>query len=130
MTLLKWGGLAVLCLASLLFSCPSSWLDRMLAYRTAGQWRLMDARGTIWSGSARLTRLSGDGSVQVLHAVKWSFQPQLLRSLRLSWMLGADGRPGELSWGRGERPGRLPDVLPGDFLLLMPSGEKTLSQAE
>lgn len=55
------GGVLGLMAALLLFA-PASWLASALSSATSGQLQLLDARGTVWNGSARLAFSGGAGS--------------------------------------------------------------------
>ena len=49
-------------LIALLLSAPAAWLAAVLHRASSGQLQLVDARGTVWSGSARLLLTGGAGS--------------------------------------------------------------------
>lgn len=55
------GAVVGLALALLLFA-PARWLGSAVAQLTAGRVLLLDARGTVWQGSARLVLAGGVGS--------------------------------------------------------------------
>lgn len=49
-------------LVTLIWFAPAAWLVSAVANATAGQVQLVDARGSIWTGSARLVLAGGAGS--------------------------------------------------------------------
>ncbi len=61
-----WGWATVGALLGLFFTliwfAPADWLSSAVARATAGQVQLIDARGTVWTGSARLVLAGGVGS--------------------------------------------------------------------
>lgn len=75
-----WAGsglLAGLVLAWLLFA-PAHWLAAGLAWASAGHVVLEDARGTVWSGSARCALAGGSGSrdaVALPSRLTWQIRP-------------------------------------------------------
>lgn len=71
------GGLIGL-LTTLVFFAPASWLASALSSATAGQLQLIEARGTVWTGSARLLLSGGAGSrdsAALPGAVDWTLRP-------------------------------------------------------
>ena len=66
---------------ALLWFAPSAWLAQAVAAATAGRVQLLDARGTVWTGSARVLLSGGAGS-----------RDQAVLPGRLDWQL----RP---AWG-------------------------------
>ena len=72
-----WGAALGLVLAVLVFA-PASWLANGVTQATAGQLQLQDARGTVWSGSARLALTGGAGSRDSTFLpgrVQWQLRP-------------------------------------------------------
>ena len=69
-------------MAALVFFAPASWLAAALASATVGQLRLIETRGTVWTGSGRLMLSGGEGS-----------RDNALLPGRLDWTL----RPGWLA---------------------------------
>jgi len=55
------GGLLGLALSMVLFA-PARWLSALVQQASRGQVLLLDTRGTVWAGSARVTVTGGDGS--------------------------------------------------------------------
>ncbi|MEY4100211.1 MAG: hypothetical protein RL300_1382, partial [Pseudomonadota bacterium] len=55
------GGLLGLALSTVLFA-PARWLSAWVQQASRGQVLLIDTRGTVWAGSARVTLTGGDGS--------------------------------------------------------------------
>jgi general secretion pathway protein N len=73
------GVLTGLLLSVLLFA-PARWLAAVVRQASSGQVLLHDARGTVWSGSARLTLTGGAGSVDAAtlpSRLDWHLQPGL-----------------------------------------------------
>jgi len=81
----RWGlaGAIAGVLCGLVWFAPAHWLARVVATTTGGQVALLDARGTVWQGSARLVLSAGTGS------------------------MGATALPGRLAWTVAMRPGFL-----------------------
>lgn len=76
-----WGlsGLLLGALLSVLWFAPARWLADAVRQASAGQVLLQDARGTVWSGSARLTLTGGTGSVasaSLPTRLVWRLQPE------------------------------------------------------
>ncbi|MCY7317117.1 MAG: type II secretion system protein N [Ramlibacter sp.] len=75
------GGGAVLgLLLALLLFAPARWLAAAVAQASAGQVLLDDARGTVWSGSARLLLAGGAGSndaAALPGRLDWRIRPAL-----------------------------------------------------
>ncbi|MDD5030364.1 MAG: type II secretion system protein N [Rhodoferax sp.] len=66
-------------LALLLFA-PARWLGGGLAQASGGQFQLIDARGTVWHGSAGLTLTGGPGSTDAATLpgrLDWQMRPAL-----------------------------------------------------
>ncbi|MDO8279900.1 MAG: type II secretion system protein N [Burkholderiaceae bacterium] len=73
------GALAGLILSLLLFA-PARWLGSAMQQSTAGQVLLLDARGTVWQGSARLMLAGGIGSsdaAELQGRVRWTLRAAL-----------------------------------------------------
>jgi general secretion pathway protein N len=71
------GAVAGAVLAVVLFM-PAEWLARALAVASGSQVMLLDARGTVWDGSARLFLTGGAGSAQSVALpgrVEWRLRP-------------------------------------------------------
>jgi general secretion pathway protein N len=84
--LLAVGTLAIGVFAGLIGLAPAHWLEPLVA-RT-GHLQLVDARGTIWSGSARLMLTAGAGSreqAMLPERIEWSVRSAAM-GLRLSLM--------------------------------------------
>lgn len=67
-------GLAV----ALLFFAPAAWLGTGLATASAGRVQLIDANGSVWTGSARLVVTGGEGSrdaAALPGRVDWRIRP-------------------------------------------------------
>ncbi len=65
-------------LVTLVLAAPAHWLAAGLESATAGQLQLREARGTIWTGSARLVLSGGAGSRDALalpSRVQWQLRP-------------------------------------------------------
>ena len=72
-------GLALGLLAALVLFIPAGWLAARIEQESAGRVQLSDARGTLWSGSARLSLTGGAGSKDELalpSRVDWHVRPQ------------------------------------------------------
>lgn len=68
-------GLAVVCFA------PAAWLAAALPGATQGHVQVMDARGTVWSGSGRLVLAGGSGSrdsAALPGRIEWTLRPAWL----------------------------------------------------
>ncbi len=77
-----WGasGLLLGALLSVLLFAPARWLAGAVRQASGGQVLLLDARGTVWSGSARFTLTGGAGSVasaSLPSRLGWRIQPGL-----------------------------------------------------
>ncbi|MDO8320704.1 type II secretion system protein N [Rhodoferax sp.] len=73
------GVLLGLTLSTVLFA-PARWLSSLLRQVSQGQVLLMEARGTVWTGSARLTVTGGLGSQEAATLpgrLAWVFSPGL-----------------------------------------------------
>jgi general secretion pathway protein N len=77
-----WGWATVGALLGLFFTliwfAPAAWLSSGVARATAGQVQLIDARGTVWTGSARLVLAGGVGSrdqAALPGRVDWRLRP-------------------------------------------------------
>jgi general secretion pathway protein N len=87
-----WAGAGALLglLTTLILQAPAAWLASAIGQSTDGKLLLSEARGTVWSGSARL-QLSGGAGSRDLSAlpgrVAWRLRPQ---ALGLSVALEAD----------------------------------------
>ena len=65
-------------LLTLVLAAPAHWLARGLESATDGQLQLQEARGTVWTGSARLVLSGGAGSRDPLalpSRVQWQLRP-------------------------------------------------------
>lgn len=74
------GGALVGLLAALVVFAPARWAADAIHTATDGRIQLIDARGSIWAGSAQLTLTGGTGSrdTQTLPSrVSWQLRPQL-----------------------------------------------------
>ncbi|WP_315124492.1 type II secretion system protein N [Comamonas antarctica] len=72
-------------LLTLVLALPAHWLAAGIERATAGQLQLRDARGTVWTGSARLVLSGGAGSRDPLalpSRVQWQLRPDW-RGVRL-----------------------------------------------
>lgn len=86
------GVLLGLLISSVLFA-PARWLSGWVRQASAGQVLLQDARGTLWSGSARLTLAGGAGSQDAATLptrLQWQLRPVLAGGAGLALQLGAD----------------------------------------
>lgn len=75
-----WGGLLGLGLAAVCFA-PAAWLAAALPGATQGHVQVLDARGTVWSGSGRLVLAGGSGSrdsAALPGRIEWSLRPAWL----------------------------------------------------
>ncbi|OGB53993.1 MAG: general secretion pathway protein GspN [Burkholderiales bacterium RIFOXYD12_FULL_59_19] len=73
------GALLGLLLSTALFA-PARWLSSLLRQVSQGQLLLQDARGTVWTGSARVTVTGGPGSQETATLpgrLAWIFSPGL-----------------------------------------------------
>lgn len=87
-----WAGFGALAgmLITLILQAPAAWLALALGAASAGKLELPEARGTVWTGSARLQFSGGAGSSDrsiLPGRIKWSIRPALDG---LSLHLGAD----------------------------------------
>ena len=79
-------------LCALVFA-PARWLAAWLQHASAGQLLLQDARGTLWTGSARLTLAGGAGSQDAATLpgrLQWQLRPSLTGGAGLALQLNAD----------------------------------------
>jgi len=86
------GALLGLVLA-VLFFLPARWLARGVQQASAGQVLLQDARGTLWTGSARLTLTGGAGSQDAATLpgrLQWRLRPGVATGVGLALQLTAD----------------------------------------
>jgi general secretion pathway protein N len=100
--LLLRAGCAIVVLAlALVLLAPATWLDRALATRSAGQLRLLEARGGLWHGAGRLQWRSPAGVPIASWPVQWRVRP--LPSLRpvLALVLQLDARDVAVELGVG-----------------------------
>ena len=79
----RWAGLgaAIGLLLALVFYAPASWLAAGLAAATSGQLQLVESRGTVWTGSARLLLSGGSGSrdsTALPGSIDWTLRPDWL----------------------------------------------------
>lgn len=92
------------------FFAPVRWLGGWLQQASGGQLVLQDARGTLWTGSARLTLAGGAGSQDAATLpgrLQWQLRPALSKGVGLVLQLRADcclQQPwlwrASLGWGR------------------------------
>lgn len=74
-------------LVTALLAAPAHWLSGPLARASDGRVQLLEARGTVWTGSARLELTGGQGSVDrtaLPGRLNWQLRPTL-SGLRLQW---------------------------------------------
>lgn len=74
-----WAGLVTGLLVALVLFLPASWLAARIEQASAGRVQLPDARGTLWSGSARLVLTGGAGSTDELTLpgrLDWRVRPR------------------------------------------------------
>jgi general secretion pathway protein N len=90
----------MLLLAAALISLPASWGDAWLERASHGRWRLLDARGTVWDGSATPAFVGADGQVLPLARIGWSWQGRPFWSGRLAWRLDGAGDGARIELGR------------------------------
>lgn len=79
------GGVLGVLLCLLLFA-PARWLGGWVQQASSGQLQLLEMRGTLWSGSGRVTITGGAGSqdaVTLPGRLQWQLQPTLT-----GWALG------------------------------------------
>lgn len=72
-----WGAVLGLVLALVVYA-PAAWLAAALHQATSGQVQLVEARGTVWTGSARLLFTGGAGSrdsAALPGSVDWQLRP-------------------------------------------------------
>lgn len=80
-------------LLCLLLFAPAHWLGGWLQQASGGQLVLQDARGTVWTGSARLTLAGGAGSQDAATLpgrLQWQLRPALTGGVGLALQLSAD----------------------------------------
>lgn len=73
-------GIAMGTLIALVIFAPAAWLGAALAQATSSQVQLVDARGTLWTGSARLLLTGGTDSrdaALLADRVQWTLRPVL-----------------------------------------------------
>lgn len=73
------GALLGLALSTVLFA-PARWLSSLVQKASGGQVLLMESRGTVWAGSARVTLTGGVGSQEAAMLpgrLAWTFAPAL-----------------------------------------------------
>ena len=75
-----WAGLGALAgsLVTLVLNAPAAWFAMVIAEATSGKVALLESRGTVWVGSARLQFSGGAGSSDrsaLPGRVKWSIRP-------------------------------------------------------
>jgi general secretion pathway protein N len=90
-----WAGAGALLglLVSTLVFAPARWLSSLVRQASAGQLLLDDARGTVWTGSARLTLTGGAGSpdrATLPGRLTWQLRPAASGASGLNLQLGAD----------------------------------------
>ena len=82
-----WGALLGVCMALLVWA-PARWLAWGVAQASQGQVQWLDARGTVWAGSAQLTLSGGTGSrnPQALPGrLHWTLSPRWT-GLNMTWL--------------------------------------------
>jgi general secretion pathway protein N len=80
-------------LLCVLVFAPARWLATWLQQASAGQLLLQDARGTLWTGSARLTLTGGAGSQDAATLpgrLQWQLRPSWMGGTGLALQLSAD----------------------------------------
>ncbi len=73
------GGLLLGTLWSLLLWAPAWWLAAALGHASSGQVQLLNAQGTVWSGSGQLVLTAGTGASErsaLPGRVQWTVRPQ------------------------------------------------------
>lgn len=73
-----WGGALLGLVGALLLFAPAHWLARAIASASNGHVQLADARGTVWTGSARLVLSGGEGSrdaTALAERLEWRIRP-------------------------------------------------------
>lgn len=92
-----WGwaasGVVLGVLLCLLVFAPARWLGGWLQQASGGQLVLQEARGTVWTGSARLTLAGGAGShdaATLPGRLQWQLRPALTAGVGLALQLSAD----------------------------------------
>lgn len=73
------GALLGLALSTVFFA-PARWLSSLVQKASGGQMLLMESRGTVWAGSARVTLTGGAGSQEAAMLpgrLAWTFSPAL-----------------------------------------------------
>jgi general secretion pathway protein N len=74
-----WGGIVVGTLAALLLFAPARWLAAAVERAAAGHVALLEPRGTVWNGSARLVLMGGRGSADsaaLPQRLAWQLRPR------------------------------------------------------
>lgn len=81
-----WSGALLGLLLALLAYAPARWLGQLVSEASAGRVLLVDARGTVWRGSARLVLTGGADSldsVALPGRMAWRIRPSSWRQLQL-----------------------------------------------
>lgn len=87
---------ALVLVAGAAASLPASWLDLALARASGGNWRLNQARGTLWNGEGQPVFVDQQG-VLAMSRLAWRWQPAALKGGELAWSLDGNGRSGRVS---------------------------------
>jgi general secretion pathway protein N len=136
------GGLLLGAALSLPVFLPASWLAQRVATATDAQVQLVDARGTVWNGSARLVLTGGPGSISAAalpSRVTWRMRPgfgglrmELATDCCTPKPLAFDWRPGwrraslRVADGQSHWPAALLSGLGTPWNTLQLDGELTL----
>jgi general secretion pathway protein N len=105
-----WAGLASGVLIALLLFAPARWLAAAAERASSGHLRLLEARGTVWNGSARLLLTGGEGSADsaaLPGRLRWALRP---RWNGVAAQMRADccmAKPAALRWSAGIGGGTL-----------------------
>jgi general secretion pathway protein N len=93
-------------LAALTATLPATLLDAGLNAASAGRMRVVDAQGTLWSGSGHIEVRAADGRGAYGTPLEWRFRPGALMRARIAYsvQVGADAVPFPvtISWSRIE----------------------------
>ena len=100
---MRTSSIAVLGIAAYAIFLAATIPARFVAQRLAspGEVEISEARGTLWSGSARATIFAGAAPLAI-DRIRWRFQPARLASARLAFAVEASG-PGLEADGEVER---------------------------
>lgn len=136
------GALLGLILSMLVFA-PARWLSGLVQRASAGQVLLQDTRGTVWTGSARVTLTGGAGSQEVSTLpgrLDWHLAPALTGAnlhlnadccMQQAWSMRLqprwNGFQVALSDAQSQWPARLLSGLGTPWNTVQPQGELNLS---